>query len=127
MSDKNFCLDTLGRRRPDLNKGNDYEIRNQKIFSWGQTATGSVVAAALTRTGLRGTPARTSVLTTAPYLYVEQGDGAILAVFYITDPDHKKLTTSVTVDGSHACTAASAITRSGNRSSVKGGRDLPWQ
>jgi hypothetical protein len=33
------------------------------------------------------------------YLYVEQGDGAILAVFDVTDPDHMKLTTSVAMEG----------------------------
>jgi hypothetical protein len=33
------------------------------------------------------------------YLYVEQKQGAILAIFDVTDPDHMKLTTSVATEG----------------------------
>jgi hypothetical protein len=33
------------------------------------------------------------------YLYVEQKEGAVLAIFDVTDPDHMKLTASVPIEG----------------------------
>jgi hypothetical protein len=54
------------------------------------------------------------------YLYVEQGDGAILTVFDVTDPTHMSLTASVATEGHGAYDFVAPI---GNREELVAFRD----